>query len=298
MSAEIASPDSMLSIRDLTVEFSLRGGGILRAVDSVNLNIGKQEIHGLVGESGSGKTVLALAVMRLLDHEARVVSGEIFLEGKNVTNISDGDFRTLRGRVVAMMFQNAAASLNPALKIGRQLNWVLADHRGSRGDQLAAEASEMLEAVKLPETQRILASYPHELSAGMAQRVALALALACRPHLLIADEPTSSLDVTVAAELIELLRDLQNRFGLSILLISHDLAVVANLCDRVSVMWQGRIVESSSALQLYRTPQHPYTQALLHSVPIPDPERRRILPDSRGNPSAFIPVVPDSAGPG
>jgi ABC-type dipeptide/oligopeptide/nickel transport system ATPase component len=286
MSAEIISPGSMLSVRDLTVEFRLRGGQILRAVDSVNLDVGKREVLGLVGESGSGKTVLALAVMRLLDREARVLSGNIFVEEKNVTNMSDSEFRTLRGRVVAMVFQNAAASLNPALKVGRQLRWVLADHHGLSGEQLAVEASELLAAVKLPETQRVLTSYPHELSAGMAQRVALALALACRPRLLIADEPTSSLDVTVAAELIELLRDLQNRFGLSILLISHDLGVVASICDRVSVMWRGQIVESSSAIELYRTPQHPYTQALLRSVPIPDPERR-IRPDSRGNPSVI-----------
>lgn len=276
MPAELTSPEPILSVRNLSVDFRLRGGKTLRALESVNLDVAERQVHGLVGESGSGKTVIALTVMRLLDPPGRVVGGEIFWEGRNLLNVAERDLGSFRGRGVAMVFQNAAASLNPALRVRRQLGWVLARQHGLRGEPLSTETRALLETVRLSEPDRVLDSYPHELSGGMAQRVALALALACRPRLLIADEPTSSVDVTVAAQLIELLRDLQLQMGLSILLISHDLGVVASLCDHVSVLWRGRIVESASALELYRAPQHQYTQALLRSVPIPDPTRRPV----------------------
>jgi len=272
----------LLSVRNLAVEFPIKENRVLRALDGVNLNISEGEVHGLVGESGSGKTVLALSILKLIDHPGRMVQGEILWQGKDLLVLSERDLNEVRGRAIAMVFQNAPASLNPALRIQTQLVSLLKFRRGMNRSAAEAEASRLLTAVHLRDSSRVLSSYPHELSVGMAQRVAIALALACQPRLLIADEPTSALDATVAVQLLDLLRELRHEFGLSILIISHDLGVIARLCDRVSVINAGRIVEHGSAAEVFHRPQHPYTKALLQSVLVPDPSQtHRSLPLGR-----------------
>ncbi len=265
-----ASDGPLLNIRGLHASFLLRGGAILRAVDGVDFELRPGEVHGLVGESGCGKTVMALSVLGLLDVPGANVVGEIHWNGQNLVGLPERKYRTVRGREIAMVFQNAPASLNPALRIGTQLGALLRLHRGLNGAGAEREAERLLGAVRITDPERILRAYAHECSGGMAQRIALAMALACRPRLLIADEPTAALDVTIAAQIIELLRAVREEFGLSILLISHDLAVVARLCDRVSVMYLGKIVESAPTRELFAHPMHPYTEALLRSAAVPD----------------------------
>ncbi len=269
----------LISIRSLTVEFPTKGHGTLRAVDGADLEIGLGEVHGLVGESGSGKTVLALSILRLIDPPGRVVHGKILWQEKDLLLISERELNQVRGQGIAMVFQNAPSSLNPALRVQKQLVGLLKYRRGMSEAEARYEASRLIAAVHLQEPERILSSYPHELSGGMAQRVAIAKALACKPRLLIADEPTTALDVTVAAQLLELLRELRESLGLGILLISHDLGVIARLCDTVSVIYTGQIVERGSAEEVFHKPLHPYTEALLKSVLVPDPlQKDRVLP--------------------
>ena len=261
--------DGPLSIRGLRVQFQLRNQDLLKAVDTIDLDVNANEVHGLVGESGSGKTVTALAILGLLDAPGVRIEGEIRWRGQNLLGLSERDLRPIRGRQIAMVFQNALTSLNPALRIGTQLGAVLQLHRNLNGSELNREAERLLAAVQLPDAPRILRSYAHECSGGMAQRIALAMALACRPRFLIADEPTAGLDATIAAQIVELLREIRREFGLSILLISHDLGVVARLCDRVSVMYLGKVVESAPVQELFNKPLHPYTEALLNSISLP-----------------------------
>lgn len=263
--------DALLSIRNLVVEFPIKHDAVLRAVDGACLDIDNGEIHGLVGESGSGKTVLALSILRLVEHPGRITHGEILWQGKDLLLLPERELNEVRGRGVAMVFQNAPASLNPALKIGTQLVSLLKFRRRMNRPDAQREASRLLAAVHLEELERILNSYPHELSVGMAQRVAIALALGCRPRLLIADEPTSALDATVAVQLLQLLRELRDGFGLSILLISHDLGVIARLCERVSVIKAGSIVEHGPVSEVFHQPHCQYTKTLLQSVLVPDP---------------------------
>jgi len=266
----------LLSVRNLVVEFPTKHGAILRAVDGACLDMEDGEIHGLVGESGSGKTVLALSILRLVEYPGRITQGEIFWLGKDLLLVPERELNHVRGRGVAMVFQNAPSSLNPALRIGTQLVGLLKFRRGMNRSDAQGEASRLLAAVHLQELDRILSSYPHELSVGMAQRVAIALALACRPRLLIADEPTSALDATVAVQLIQLLRELHDEFGLSILVISHDLGVIARLCERVSVIKAGCIVEDGLVTEVFHRPKHKYTKTLLQSVLVPDPSLREM----------------------
>lgn len=268
--ARAISDGPLLNVKGLRVSFLLRGGAMLRAVDGVDFDVRSGEVHGLVGESGCGKTVMALSVLGLLDVSGAKVEGEIHWRGRNLVGLPERKFRPVRGREIAMVFQNAPASLNPALRIGTQMGALLRLHRGLNGSGAEREAERLLAAVRIPDPARILRAYAHECSGGMAQRIALAMALACRPRLLIADEPTAALDVTIAAQIIELLRAVREEFGLSILLISHDLGVVARLCDRVSVMYLGKIVESAPTRELFAQPLHPYTDALLGSAFVPD----------------------------
>jgi peptide/nickel transport system ATP-binding protein len=270
---------NLLTVNNLTVDFPLKNSTVLRALDGVSLTIAEGEIHGLVGESGSGKTVMAHSIMRLVDRPGRVSQGEIFWQGKDLLTFSERELNEVRGRGIAMIFQNAEASLNPALKINTQLVQLLKFRRNMDSAAAQNEASRLIAAVHLPDSARVLRSYPHELSVGMAQRVAIALVLACKPTLVIADEPTSALDVTAAVQILDLFRELREAFGLSILLISHDLAVIARSCDRVSVLKGGKVVENGNTTDVFHRPKHPYTQLLLKSVLSPILTTRISLPE-------------------
>ncbi len=269
-SAITHAPPLALNIRKLTVEFPVKNRTVLRALDEVYLEVGEGEIHGLVGESGAGKTVLALSILGLIDSPGRAVDGEILWQGKNLLQMTERELNDVRGQGIAMVFQNAPGSLNPALKIETQIIGLLRFRRDMNCIDARKEALRLLTAVHLKDPERIMSSYPNELSGGMAQRVAIALALSCQPRLLIADEPTSALDVTIAAQLLDLFRELRDTLGLSILIISHDLSVIARLCDQVSIIYAGQIVEHGPTMDVFRHPLHPYTRVLLQSVLFPD----------------------------
>jgi oligopeptide/dipeptide ABC transporter ATP-binding protein len=272
----------LLAVRNLAVEFDLGSTGCLRAVDGANLQIERGKILGLVGESGCGKTVFCLSLLRLVPRPGRIVDGQVWLEGTEILALSKKLMRTVRGAQIAMVFQNAQSALNPVFTIGQQLAAVLRLHGRFTRSETLDRAGDLLRRVQLFDTTRTLQAYPHQLSIGMCQRVAIAMALACRPKLLIADEPTASLDVTVQAQILELLRKLRDETGTSILIVSHDLGVTAQLCDRIAVMYLGRVVEVADARELYSSPLHPYTQALLDSVPLPDPDHRSKMATLRG----------------
>jgi oligopeptide/dipeptide ABC transporter ATP-binding protein len=280
----------VLSIRDLTVEFATPGGA-LRAASQVSLEIGEGETIGLVGESGSGKTVTALSILRLLDEPpARIVSGQIHFRGQDLLTTSDPALRKIRGNRIAMVFQDPMTSLNPVYTVGEQIAEVLRLHE--RKDRRAARAGarSLLSKVGIPSPDERLDAYPHQLSGGLRQRVMIAMALACTPDLLIADEPTTALDVTVQAQILALLAQLQREMKMSVLLITHDLGVVAEACHRVYVMYAGQIVEQGQAMEVLRGPRHPYTAGLLRSVPRPGEARERLdevpgmVPDLRALP--------------
>jgi peptide/nickel transport system ATP-binding protein len=255
----------LLDIRDLSVVFDTRAGRV-QALNGVSLSIEAGETMGLVGESGSGKSVTAQAVMGLIDAPGRIAGGSIHWNGRPL--LHDEAFgRDVRGREIALISQNPMTSLNPLMRIGDQLGEVMTLHLGLTRRQARARAVDLLAAVGIGSPGRRVDQYPHELSGGMRQRVMIAMAIACEPRLLIADEPTTALDVTIQAQILELLADLQARLGLSILLITHDLGVVAGLCARVAVMYAGRIVETGGVDAIFVRPAHPYTQGLLHSTP-------------------------------
>ena len=279
------STSPLLAVENLSVSFFLDDRQVLRAVDGVDLAIGRGEIMGLVGESGSGKTVFALSMLRLVPPPGRITTGRIGWRGRDLLALGPRDMRAVRGRQVAMIFQDPQAALNPVRSVGAQMEAIMRLHRGMKGGDARDEAVRLLRLVRIPDAERRLAQYPHEFSGGMCQRIMIAMALACRPALLIADEPTASLDVTIQAQIMELLLEVRERFGTSILLISHDLGVVAGLCDRVGVMYLGRLIESGSATEVYASPAHPYTEALLASVPVPEPGRRPAPPMSGEAPS-------------
>jgi peptide/nickel transport system ATP-binding protein len=262
----------LLLIENLVTAFPIKGNRTLTAVDGVDLSIPRGEIVGLVGESGSGKSVLAMSVMGLIDPPGMILRGKVVFDGIDLLRLSEDDMRKRRGSSIAMIFQNPSACLNPVRRIGSQLESVLKLHGSSNPE---AEALEWLREVHIADPARVRQSYPHELSGGMCQRVMVAMALSCRPKLLIADEPTASLDVTIQAQLIRLLLELRERHSMSILFISHDLGVVAQACDQVAVMYLGRIVEYAQSVDFYRAPQHPYSRALLAAVPSTDVTQRR-----------------------
>ncbi|HZI84592.1 MAG TPA: ABC transporter ATP-binding protein [Casimicrobiaceae bacterium] len=254
---------ALLEVRDLSVEYRT-GAGVLRAVDDLAFTIDRGETIAIVGESGSGKSTAALALLRLLpDPPGRIVAGEIVFAGRNLAALPDDELRDVRGREVAMIFQDPLAALNPIQTIGAQIVEMLRRHR--RISALAAEhrAVEMLGLVGMPSPEQMFARYPHQLSGGMRQRAMIGIALMCHPQLLVADEPTSALDVTVQAQVLELLASLKRRLGMALLLITHDLAVVAEIADRVVVMYGGRKVEEGPVRAVFAAPRHPYTMALL-----------------------------------
>ena len=264
--------DLLLQTNDLCVDFA--ASRTVRAVDGVSLDIHTGEIVGLVGETGSGKTVFSLSLLRLIRRPGKIRKGSLIWRGRNLLELGEENMRRLRGSEIAMIFQEPQASLNPVRPVGAQISAVIQLHQ--KCDQGAArrEALRWLEAVRITDPERVYASYPHQCSGGMCQRILIAMALACRPKLLIADEPTTSLDVTIQAQIMDLLLEIRERYGTAILLVSHDLAVIARMCDRIAVMYRGQIVEEAEAKDLYLHPEHPYTRLLLQSVPVPDPSYR------------------------
>ena len=258
--------DNILEIKRLSTHFQSPAGAV-KAVNDVSFNIERGSTLALVGESGSGKSVTSLSIMRLIPPPGSIAAGEINLNGRNLLKLNAEEMRRLRGNKVAMIFQDPMTSLNPVYTVGEQIAEAVDLHAGIGRKQAWAKAVEMMHQVKIPDAERRAADYPHQLSGGMRQRVMIAMALCCKPELLIADEPTTALDVTIQAEILDLLRSLKREFELSMLLITHDLGVVAETADRVAVMYAGRIVEEAPVHRLFRAPKHPYTEGLLRSVP-------------------------------
>src|SRR5690348_12993168 len=256
----------LLEVKNLRTQFPTRAG-LVRAVDGVSFHIDRGELLGLVGESGCGKSITALSVMRLIAPPGKIVNGEILFDGKDLLKISAAEMREMRGDDIAMIFQDPMTSLNPVFTVGEQIGEALRLHRKLSKKQARQATIEAMREVAIPDPGRRIDDYPHQLSGGMRQRVMIAMALACNPKLLIADEPTTALDVTIQAQILELLNELRKQRELAVLLITHDLGVVAEVADRVAVMYTGRIVEESPVEELFARPKHPYTEGLLRSVP-------------------------------
>ncbi|WP_299055032.1 ABC transporter ATP-binding protein [uncultured Nocardioides sp.] len=281
--------EPLLSVRDLSVTFGLRGQRAVRAVDEVSFDIRPGQHVGLVGESGSGKSVTSLALMGLLPKRGVKVGGQALYRGEDLLTKDRKAMAGLRGREIAMVFQDPMTSLNPVVRIGVQLTEVITRHTDSNKSAAQDRARELLAQVGIPDPGRRLREYPHQLSGGMRQRVLIAIALACRPRLLIADEPTTALDVTIQAQVLEVLKDLVADTDAALLMITHDLGVVAGLCDEVNVMYSGRIVESATREKLFARPRHPYTGGLLASIPRLDTPRGRPLTPIPGSPTQTLP---------
>jgi oligopeptide/dipeptide ABC transporter ATP-binding protein len=271
--------ETLLEVRNLRTTF-LTNAGIVRAVDGVSWDIAPGETVALVGESGCGKSVSALSIMRLVAPPAgRIEGGEILYKGRDLLKLDEAGMRKVRGREIAMVFQEPMTSLNPVLSIGRQITEGLEIHMGMEQPAARARAIELLGLVGIPDPERRLAQFPHHFSGGMRQRMMIAMALACDPSLILADEPTTALDVTIQAQILELMRDLSRRLGVAMLIITHNLGVVARYADRVNVMYAGRVIEQADAAELYANPRHPYTLGLLRSVPrLDEPIRERLVP--------------------
>jgi oligopeptide/dipeptide ABC transporter ATP-binding protein len=275
---------TLLEIRDLQTVF-VTSSGILRAVDGISYDVQEGETVAIVGESGCGKSVSALSILRLIpDPPGRIVGGSVRFQGQDLLTLSDADIRRVRGRQIGMVFQEPMTSLNPVLSIGLQLTETMEQHLGMSRDAASKQAVEYLKMVGIPEPEQRLRQYPHHLSGGMRQRVMIAMALCCDPRLIIADEPTTALDVTIQAQILELMKDLTKRLGVALIIITHNLGVVARYADRVNVMYAGKIIEQGKASDIYRTPLHPYTLGLLRSVPRLDQPRKHKLDPIEGQP--------------
>ena len=273
---------NLLNVNNLSVSFNT-ADGVVRAVTDLSFTLAAGETLGIVGESGSGKSQTAMAIMRLLARNA-AVDGEVLFDGQDLLQISARDMLKVRGQRIGMIFQDPMTALNPHLRIGKQLAEVLVEHRGQSWQQAMAESARMMQAVNIPDATARLQHYPHELSGGQRQRVMIAMALLCRPQLLIADEPTTALDVTVQAQILRLLVELRREFGLSMILITHDLGVMAEVCDRSLVMYGGRAMEQGPCRALLTNPIHPYTRALIASRPRLDMDFDHDLPAIAGAP--------------
>jgi oligopeptide/dipeptide ABC transporter ATP-binding protein len=258
--------ERLLDVRDLHTSFKT-SDGLVRAVDGVDFHVDRGEILGLVGESGCGKSVTSLSLMGLVAKPGKVDAGQVIFDGRDLLTLAPREMRALRGDRISMIFQQPTSSLNPVYDVGKQIGEVLQLHRKMKRGPARERAAELLRTVGIPDPVSRLAAFPHSLSGGMAQRVMIAMALACEPELLIADEPTTALDVTIQAQILDLMRDLQHETGTAIILITHDLGVVAEMCDRVAVMYAGEIVEQTDVRSLFAHPRHPYTEGLIGSVP-------------------------------
>ncbi len=274
----------LLDVKDLHTQF-VTSGGVVRAVDGVSWDVRSGETVALVGESGCGKSVSALSVMRLVAAPAgRIVSGQILFKGRDLLTLSEEEMRRVRGREIGMIFQEPMTSLNPVLSVGRQLTETVEIHLGMTPAESRARAIELLSLVGVSDPARRLSQYPHQFSGGMRQRMMIAMALSCNPVLVLADEPTTALDVTIQAQILELMQDLSRRLGVAMLIITHNLGVVARYAHRVNVMYAGKIVERATAREIYANPRHPYTLGLLRSVPRLDEPRRAKLQPIPGQP--------------
>jgi peptide/nickel transport system ATP-binding protein len=279
--------EALLDIQNLEVTFTTQSGH-LQALCGVNFAISAGEIFGLVGESGCGKSVTGLSILRMVPSPGRITGGTITFQGENLLAKREADMRRLRGAGIAVIFQDPTTSLNPVFSVGRQLVDVLRQHRSMDGQTAREEVLATMVSVGLPDVERIFRSYPHELSGGMQQRVMIAMALVCGPALLIADEPTTALDVTIQAQILRLLRELRDEKQITIMLITHDLGVIAEACDRVAVLYAGRVVEMGTTEAIFAAPQHPYTQGLINAIP---------RPRQRGQSLVAIPgIVPGNPG--
>ena len=283
--------ETLLEVKNLQTHFYTRTG-IAKAVEGVSFTLDESETLGLVGESGCGKSVTSLSIMRLVDHPGRIVGGEVLFKGEDILDMDQEALHKLRGGQIAMIFQDPMTSLNPVLPIGFQIAEAVKAHLKLDDTAAMNRAGEMLERVRIPEARRRLKDYPHQFSGGMRQRVMIAIALSCNPQMLIADEPTTALDVTIQAQVLDLMKGLATEFRTATLLITHDLGVVAGTCDRVCVMYAGRIVETAPTATIFQKPAHPYTQALLAAVPRPDQQRGERLAAIGGQPPNLVRLPP------
>jgi oligopeptide transport system ATP-binding protein len=290
----VPASDPLLQVEDLRVEFTTRRG-VVFAVNGISFEIARGETLGIVGESGCGKSVTSLAVLGLLARNGRVASGRALFEGRDLLELNDRALRRVRGREIAMIFQDPMTSLNPVLTIGRQIREPLETHFGMDRKDAEERATELIDRVGIPSAGARLRDYPHQFSGGMRQRAMIAMALACKPKLLIADEPTTALDVTIQAQILDLLRELVAEENAALILITHDLGVVAGMCERVNVMYAGMFMETGYADQLFASPRHPYTLGLLQSVPRLNAGRRARLQPIEGAPPNML--HPPSACP-
>lgn len=276
----------LLEVKDLKTYF-YTDDGVVKAVDGVNFSVEAGKTIGIVGESGCGKSITAMSILRLIpDPPGRIVNGEVIFEGEDLTKVSDERIREIRGNNISMIFQEPMTSLNPVFTVGYQIGEVLMLHQKLSEEEARERAIEMISLVGIPNPERIVDEYPHQLSGGMRQRIMIAMALACQPKLLIADEPTTALDVTIQAQILELMNGLKNRLNTSIMLITHDLGVIAEMADHVIVMYSGKVVEDAPVLELFNNPKHPYTIGLMRSIPslVQEGERLETIPGMVPNP--------------
>jgi oligopeptide/dipeptide ABC transporter ATP-binding protein len=293
----------LLELRNLSTHYvSAQGTRVVRAVDDVSLSINAGETLGIVGESGSGKSTLALTILRILPPAARIVGGQMLFEGEDLVRKSDAEMRRVRGKKIAMILQDPMASLNPLFTIGDQVAEPIRVHEGATRATAWRRAIDLLKSVRIPSPETRVTQYPHEMSGGMRQRIVGAIGISCEPRLLIADEPTTSLDLTIQAQYLNLLRELQREHHLALIFITHNLGIVAKMCDQLAVMYAGRVVESGPVSQIFNHPAHPYTEALLNSIPRMSDNRQRLTaidgqpPDLSALPPgcAFAPRCPQA----
>lgn len=283
--------DTLLSVQGLQVLFTTHAGKV-QAVRGVDFDVAAGEALGIVGESGSGKSVTVMSITRLLPDNGRIVAGNVVFKGRELTAASRRELKQIRGRHIAMIFQDPMSSLNPLISVGEQVREMIALHTSISRNESRNKVLELFEHVKIPDPVKRYGSFPHEFSGGMRQRIMIAMALACSPDLVIADEPTTALDVTIQAQILNLLAQLQKELGMSVIFITHDLGVVAGLCDRILVMYGGLVMEQGTARDIFHRPAHPYTQGLLHSVPRLDQDKSRRLSPIPGSPPDMLSPPP------
>ena len=267
----------LLQVRNLRTSFKVDAGEV-HAVNGISFNLDRGKVLGIVGESGSGKSVTGYSIMQILVDPGKITGGQILLDGQDLVGLSERQMREVRGKKVSIIFQDPMTSLNPTFTIGNQLREAILLHTGRNRREANARALEMLQLVGVNEPEKRLKQYPHELSGGMRQRVMIAMALACEPDILIADEPTTALDVTIQAQILELMQDLQKKMGMAIIMITHDLGVIASMCDEIIVMYAGRVCERGTAEEIFYNPKHEYTKGLLRSIPRLEKEHHRLIP--------------------